>query len=297
MKPHTLTIRDKSLWERALSVRPHALSGYSFTNIFIWRRLFDIEWRVIRERLCLFFRNKAGCFMPVPPSGDPDAEVFEACFEAMEETNRNPAVSRIENVEALDAKFFHTIGWRTYEKSREYLVSTSATAGLRGDAFKHQRHLRNFFVKNFDGSLRDYTRADRKGVEALYAGWSSERKARHRDPVYQAMLEDSFGALRELLKSSEELGVTAKVVVIDDEIQAFTSGVALSKDVFCVNFEIVNLSFKGLAQYIFSAFAGTLSGYRLLNLMDDSGIDNIKRTKMSFKPLEVIPSLTAVKDT
>jgi hypothetical protein len=67
----------------------------------------------------------------------------------------------------------------------------------------------------------------------------------------------------------------------------------LNHDTFCILYEITDLSVKGLAQFIFREFSRELKGYRYLNIMDDSGLENLKQVKLSYKPVRLIPSFTA----
>ena len=294
MELHPLTPNDKATFDQYARKQPHALSSYAFANIFIWRPLFDISWALINKKFCLFFENKIGMFMPLPPLGGFDQGTLETVFEIMQEANNNKDVSRIENVETGDFGFFQAPRFRTFEKSKEYIVRQDDIANYRGQKFKHQRASYNFFKKNNAGQLRDYTCDDQEAVRTLYSRWMKVRMSKNSDSVYQAMLEDSFKAFKELLLYWEDLEVKAQVVVCDGEISAFTSGVSLPNRSFCINFEIANLSYKGLAAYIFSEFAKTLESSPEINIMDDSGIENIRRTKMMFKPARQISSHTAL---
>lgn len=295
MQTQPLTLKDRTLFERHRLMAPHTLAVYSFASVWMWRSCFDIRYAFVHNALCLFFQDKAGCFMALPPLGERDAGVLDACFRHMESINHNPDISRIENVEEAERPFFEESGWRVYEKSKDYLVSRCAIATLRGDRLKHKRNLYNAFVKRGSAAFRDYAPSDKKAVLKLYRRWQKERSAKYDDRIYRAMLEDSFGALRCMLDDIAYLGVTAKVVEIDGRVVAFTSGCPICPDIFCIHFEIADLAYKGLAQYIFTMFARSLSGFAQLNIMDDSGLANIRRAKGSFHPTQLVPSLTAVK--
>lgn len=291
---HSLNINDKLLFNRFLGQDPHALSCYSFENIFIWRSLFNIRWVKIDDALCLFFKDDVGMFMPLPPLGKRSKKVLDICFSVMEEFNHNKDISRVENIEEKELAFFKDSKYRFYEKSQEYIVAQKDIASYRGDRFKHKRALANFFKKNTRYEIRDYTPGIKDDVLALYCRWMKERKSKNIDSIYCAMLEDSFKALGELLIHYEKLDVRAKVVFCDRTLAAFTSGVSISDSIFCVNFEIADLSFKGLAAFIFSAFTESLKKYAWINIMDDSGIENIKKTKLMFKPVKILSSYTAL---
>ncbi len=98
------------------------------------------------------------------------------------------------------------------------------------------------------------------------------------------------------ISNFQELGLIGKVVRINDEVQAYTFGYELNRDTFCILFEISKLSIKGLAQYIYREFCKELlHTYKWINAMDDSGLENIKRVKLSFHPTKLIPSYNITK--
>jgi len=67
MKLNKLTLKDKKLFTEFLSLKTHRLSVHAFTNIYIWGGLFEIYWAKILDSLCLFFKDKIGCFLYLSP--------------------------------------------------------------------------------------------------------------------------------------------------------------------------------------------------------------------------------------
>jgi len=232
--------------------------------------------------------------MPLPPLGARSKKVLDVCFSVMEEFNHNKDMSRIENIEEKELAAFKNLNYRFYEKGQEYIVAQKDIASYRGVRFKHKRALANFFKKNTRYEIRDYSDSLKEEVLALYCRWMKERMSKNKDSIYCAMLEDSLKALKELLAHYGELDARAKVVFCDHGLAGFTSGAPISDSIFCINFEIADLSFKGLPAFIFSAFAESLEKYAWINIMDDSGIENIKKTKLTFKPARILSSYTAL---
>ncbi len=249
---------------------------------------------MVRGALCLFYDGRVGPvvggmnrFMPIPPLGRYDALTLEACRAMMAAVNGESLVSRIENLTAEDLGLFKKSSWRIYEKGPEYVVRQPDVAFLRGERLKHRRNLYNRCIKNVPARLRDYRPRDRGGVLALYRRWAQGRRARYDDPVYRRMLEESRRALEYMLASLLKLDVVAKVVEADARIIAFTSGDYISPDVFCVSFEVADPRYPGAAQFIASGLARVLS-CRLINIMDDAGLANLRKSKLLMKPV-VIP--------
>jgi uncharacterized protein len=291
VKLKKLSLNDKKTLKKFLGCADHELSVYGFENIHIWKGLFDIYWTIIGDNLCLFFRDRIGCFLYLPPLGRNLApDVLDDAFRIMDEYNTNPAVSRIENVEETDTGLYRKWGYACCHKSSDYLYKRSEMAGLQGDRFKAKRNRVNYFTNNYKFEYLDYSSRYRGECLKLYADWMKSRKLQDSDPVYKGMLGDSGVSLKILLKDNKDLDVIGRVIKADSRIRGFTFGFELNKETFCVLFEITDLSFKGLSQYIFRRFCQELKGYRYINSMDDSGLPNLRKVKLSYHPVRLIPS-------
>jgi uncharacterized protein len=295
MELSRFTFDEKKLFESYLGRVSHVLAAYCFVNVFVWRCLYDIRWCESGGKFCLFYQDRAGGFMPLPPLGQkPEASFLNSCFDVMASMGSNPQMARIENIEEKDIRYFEQCGFSVYEKSCDYIVRREAIASLKGQRLKHRRNLYNFFTKNTKAVFRDYQVSDRVAVEALWGRWKASRLASGRDRFYSGMLEDNGRAFQELLEKKVISSCVAKVVTVDDKVVAFTSGARVSEDVFCVNYELADPSFKGLSQFVFTELAKSIP-HAQINMMDDAGIASLKEAKLLLGDVERVPSWTAVR--
>ncbi len=286
-----LTLKDKKLVDNFLSLSQHELSVYAFVNIYIWKGLFEISWAVIKKSLCIFFRDKLGCFLYLPPlSRNLKTEAAEECFRIMDKFNANPAVSRIENVQEKDLGFFRSLGFQAVNKSFDYLCRRMDLVNLTGNRFKSKRAAYNYFRKNYKFKYLAYSANYREDCLKLYQSWRRNRESAYKDKIYQGMLEDNFIALKVFLDNYKNLNCLGRIVKIDRQLKAFTFGFRLNNETFCILYEITDLKIKGLAQYIFRQFCSELKGYKYINIMDDSGLENLKKVKLSYHPQRLIPN-------
>ena len=72
---------------------------------------------------------------------------------------------------------------------------------------------------------------------------------------------------------------------------AYTFGYPLNEQTFCVLFEIADLFCSGLGVFIFREFCrdAALTPYKFINVMDDFELNNIQRTKDSYRPVVLFP--------
>ena len=271
---------------------PAELSRYAFAPHYIWQNFFDFYWAIIDDQFCLFANQDGDCFMPIPPMGASlNQEVIRQAYAFLLETNRAKQIARIENVPACLIPSFQEMGFHTVQKETEYLYETTNLIQLKGDRYKSKRAAYNALIRNHPAAqLQPYQPAHLGGCLALYESWRQERGAQSRDDIYQAMLEDSRHSHRTGLTHYEELGLVGRVVFIDGVLKGYTFGYPLNSEIFCILFEVTDLRIKGLAQFLFREFCREQSAYRWINTMDDSGLENLKRVKLSYRPAKQLSS-------
>lgn len=296
MRLKVLSIKDKGIINEFLGLSRHRLSVYAFENIYIWRGLFDIYWSIIEDGLCVFFKDNTGAFLYLAPLGSKkSAGLVKKVFAILDRFNGNKEISRIENVEEADVDFYRASGYDCRLKSCDYLCARASLVKLAGNRFKSKRACFNYFIKHYDFEYLPFSPKDSGGCLDLYDIWKGQRESRVNDPVYRGMLDDSLICLGRMLKDYRSLDLTGRVVKMGKKIKAFTFGFRLSPDTFCILYEITDLSIKGLSQFIFRRFASELEGYDYVNVMDDSGMENLKNVKLSYRPVELIPAYIAAR--
>lgn len=291
VKLQRLMPRDKELFNRFLGLLSHELSAYIFLNIYIWKGIFDIYWTLIDESLLCFFKDKMGFFLYLSPlSKNLKPEVVKEGFRIMDCFNKNKAISRIENVEENELSFYQDLGFMCKDKPGDYLYKRMDLAELQGNNFKSKRSSFNYFLKHYQFEYLPFSFEYRFDCLKLYDVWVKTRLLRNQDSVYQGMLEDSRKCLNVMFDHLDLLDVVGRVVRINREIKAFTFGFRLNPDTFCILYEITDLSVKGLSQFIFRHFCSELKDYKFINIMDDSGLENLRRVKLSYHPAKLIPA-------
>ncbi|MDD5565942.1 MAG: phosphatidylglycerol lysyltransferase domain-containing protein [Candidatus Omnitrophica bacterium] len=292
-----LKLKDRGVFEKHLRFSQHELSVYAFENIYIWRGLFEIRWALIAGALCVFFKDAIGCFLYLAPLCRKMPQGgLQKIFSVMDMYNKNPAFSHIENIEEADLAAFPPDTYRIKAKGVEFVCKRTDLAGLKGDAFKSKRWAANYFTSHTDRiEYVTYTDALKAACLRLYEEWATGRRQDHTDPLYRAMLEDNYSALQVLLKDFRHFKFLGRVVKIGGRVQAFTFAFPLTQKTLCVAYEIANLDYKGLAQFMFRQLCRELSEYEYINIMDDSGLESLRQVKLSYRPLRCAPSFIVTR--
>ncbi len=291
-----LSLKDKALFEEYLrGPRVNHLSAYSFVNIFIWSDILNILWRVIDDNLCVFAGQDDIFFLLLPPLGLVKSEkaVLES-LKILDSLNKGGTASRIENIHEEDLEFFSRLGLKIRQKAEEYICLKEDLVSLKGNKYKDKRATYNYFVKNYRFKFRPFELEDMDTCLDLYFKWSRMRMGAVRDNYFAALIEDSLFAQRRAMMYYQELGLLGKTVEIDpalarkggveERLVGYTFGYPLNEDTSCVLFEITDLTKKGLSSFIFREFSRELKEYKYINLMDDSGLLNLRKVKLSYHP-------------
>lgn len=291
-----LELEDKATIEKYLLLKDHSLSAFSFANIYIWKELFKINWEIIDGALCIFMQDDVACFMHLPPLGEISRGIIDRCFKIMDAKNANKSFSRIENAEKSDLDYCKMFDLASRFRFNEYLYLKKNLISLSGNDYKSKRSAYNYFVKNYKFKIQNFQPDFQDECLALFKNWAARRKAKNSDPIYQKMLEDNYSTHSLAMKHYKSLGLVGRIIKIDDKIKAYSFGFKLNKDTFCVLFEVTDLEVKGLSQFIFREFVRELNGFSLINVMDDSGLENLKEVKASYKPTRLEPSYAITRN-
>lgn len=299
-----LKLSDRNLFERFLCFDEYQLSTYNFSNIFIWKDHFRIFYTVLNEYLCVFFKDKNSCFMYFPPLpgnigktpglmesvGKISLSVINNCFAIMDSFNINKDMSRIENVEEKNLAPCQSYGYIYSAKLGDYLYKRKDIAFLNGNKFKSKRACYNYFIKHYDFQFRPFLRQDTDACLALYQLWVKQREDKFTDSTYRTMLDDSLLCQKVAMENFLELSLVGYVIKIKDRIVGYTFGSPLNSKTFCIFFEICDLTCRGISQFIFSQFCRQMSDYQYINIMDDSGLENLRKVKLSYRPICIVPN-------
>lgn len=302
MKLQPLVLNDKPIFDAYMGQADPCLSSYAFAPLYIWRDHFTFYWAKAAEYLCVFAKQHDDYFMPIAPvpseTANPDylSAVNEA-YQFMLESSRHPHIARIENVPEAMLSFFQKNGFCGTLKEHEYLYDTEALSRLSGNPYKSKRSAYNAFIRRYPSLvLRPYCPTDREACFARYAAWQTTRAGQADDAVYRAMLDDSRSAHRTTITDADALGLLGRVVRLNGEIKGYTFGYPLTADTFCILCEVADLGVKGLAQFIYREFCRELMPtYKWINAMGDSGLENLRRVKRSYRPTRLIPSYNIVR--
>lgn len=232
--------------------------------------------------------------MPIPPLGEvPLKETAATAFEMLNRLNDDPLNGRIENLDLTDCSDLDLWRFNRKLKSWDYLYDRLKLSELKGNRYKGKRNPFNSFTKQHRPRYLPFSTKDLTRCLELYDQWMEKKKRNltHEEDDYEAcLLEDSRKAHQRMMNEFEMLGLIGRVVWIESEIRGYIFGAELNASTLIVIAEVTELSVKGLAQYIFRTFCEEMDRYHWINVMDDSGLDSLRKVKESYFPDFLAPA-------
>lgn len=165
--------------------------------------------------------------------------------------------------------------------NKDYIYLKRDLSELKGDRYKDKRNLCNYFEKNYSYKTIGLLPSDEHLI--LDNKWAGNKTN-----TYQRQLaEDSFFFHRRAFIDFNKLGLEGIEIRIDNKLTAYTFGFG-REDTFYILGEIADQNYKGINQFIFREFCRLLpSSYIYINTMDDSGIEGLRRNKLSYRPIQM----------
>ena len=290
MKSKTSCSLSKTRFDDYATHEPQTLSGFHYASLAGWEDFFTFETEIINESLCIFARQNLGVFMILPPLGKWDSTTIECCFLHMKKTNKPGKFSRIENVPLQYINRFPSDRYDLDKRGYEYCYFKEDIMALEGQAYRSKRNDYNHFVAENNPCFLPYENSMKEECLALFDQWVLGRQ-KNPDDIYQTMIQENRLVHARLMEQAEELGLIGRIVMVKEKIVAYTFGYALTSSVFCDLLEITDLPLRGASAYIFRKFCRdqALAPFRFINCMDDFGMPNVGRAKMSYQPTFLLP--------
>lgn len=294
-----LSLNDRALFKSYFEKAAHSgLSAYSFEYLFAFSDIINTLWKVIDESLFVFYDTGDDFFMPIipvmPGNRSIDEKTMSFGIELMSKISKNPP--RIENIPKECVPIFKNMDFKIKKSEDEFILSCKSASELKGDVFKSKRALYNHFVKNTSYKFKDFDDSVMAECLNLYKIWEKGGIKKYGvDSFFKNLAEDGMLMHKKILENYNNLGLKGAFLEVGGNIAAYTVGFPLDKETFVVLLEITDQQYKGISEFISAEFAKLLKDFTYINIMGDSGLSNLKKTKMSYHPVKTIPVFSAEK--
>jgi hypothetical protein len=257
---------------------------YAFTNLCIWGRQ---RATVINDYLVLFSHFDRRAVYPFPAGKGELKPVMDAIIEDAHERGIACCITGLsqENMDQLERLYPGKFTFQCDRDSFDYVYNIDDLADLKGRKYQKKRnHINKFRSLYPDWRTEVMTAVDIPAVREMCKQWFESRQKM--DPTGSYTLEQV--ALERAFEHFVELGLEGMLLMVDEQIVAFSIASRLSTDTFDVHFEKALEDIDGAYTTINQAFAQHLRDkypeLRYLDREEDMGLEGLRKAKLSYYP-------------
>jgi len=298
-------------------------SAHTLLANYIWRNTHNISWEVIGDYLMIASygtleteEKEYYISFPLTKTGTYDTESLKYTIsetrKRFKEKGRNPEMSLIPGSLAhyLSDIYGDEVELIHERDDDDYIYLRSDLETLSGRKLHGKKNHLNQFLKTYDFTYEEITEDN---VEEVWEYIQSKNayKLGETPEEYKEILELENVAIKEMLKfkglkdtdavpsnSNYHPGILSGVIRVDNEIVACEIAEYQNtekKDTVLVHVEKADDRLKGLYQAINNEFVKRLPPeVEYLNREEDMGLENLRNTKLSYKPYKMGEKYTCV---
>lgn len=280
-EPISLDKQNKYL--KCFSQCSQKASDYSFVNLWGWAEVYGLYWAWSDQIVWIkqTIPNEV-LWAPVTSWSEIDwNRYFNEYFEISTTFQRIPEdlltlwKKRIGNRIIVEEARYH---W-------DYLYDVDELVQLKGNRFHKKKNLLNQFKKKYDSQFVPFDIEMIDMAAAMQEDWCTWRDCESSDA-----LAAENQVISRVLDSWQELeGLTGGVIIVDQQMAAYTIAEPLSEDTVVIHFEKGNADFKGIYQAINQMFL-EYSGkkHKTVNREQDLGDTGLRKAKLSYNPIDFL---------
>lgn len=294
LKISEINIDDKLYFDRYIKIADLRVSELNFTNFFMWRDYYKIQYSIVNDFLCIISMKDSGqpfCFFPIGDYGRTDELrcTLYILREYFSEMGWNFALRRVsaEQVAVLEklGLCYNSVEDRD---NFDYIYPVKSLATLAGKKLDGKRNHINKFKKLYTYEYEEITETNIADCKAILENWCVQRN--HTE-------DDSLVAERranlDLLDNYKLLKLKGAIIKVDGTPQAFTVGEQLNSDTVVIHIEKANADIHGLYPLINQQFlANEWTSAEFVNREQDLGLEGLRKAKLSYNPVSFVEKYT-----
>ena len=281
---HPLSLADRSLVWKYTENAGRRNCDLSFANLYAWRMLYRTE--VAEWGGFLVFRFYAdGHLAYLMPVGEGD---WCAILQALKEDacRLSHPLLLLGVCEDLMPQVEECMGEdcrvNANRDHADYIYLRESLAALSGKKLQAKRnHVNRFKALYPDYRYEELTDEWVPACLDLTRRWVESRQ----DEAEKRAVAAEAEAIQRALAHREELDLRGGVLLVGEQIAAFTYGAPICRDTFDVCVEKADVEFEGAYTVINKEFVSRLpEQYKYVNREEDLGVEGLRKAKLSYQP-------------
>ena len=301
-----ISIDNREILEQYLNGYEYKTSGLSFSAQYMWRDINKFSWDMMGEYMCIsgisHLELEDGIelpfmFPPLTATGEYDKEALrETIYKAKEhfEKKGQPFSLRLVPFHVMEIikEAVPEIHFIDDRPNYDYIYLTQELIDLKGKAFHSKKNHLNYFKKTYEYEYVELTSDMADDAMRFISDFNKRKEV----PAHEMeMLKMEEQAMEDVFKNIEAVGYSAGAILIDGNIEALAIGGKLGKKTITEHVEKANVEFRGLYQAINNEFCRNVAAKaKYINREEDMGIPNLRKAKLSYKPVKLIEKYIGV---
>jgi len=292
----SISLADKPVFDRYFRARRYENAHLNFTNLYMWRVAYQIEWAEAADALFIRAQWEGERFHLLPFCS---LRHFDAALAVLEQyTAAEGYRLRFHGLERCMVDWLEEFRperfvFQTERDNYDYLYRVRDLIELKGRKFHGKKNHINAFWREYPGAqykpLEGRTLLEQ--CREMLEEW-----CRRRDCSGEGILEYEKNAILEVLANFETLGCTGGVIQVDGRVEAFSFGERLNDDTAVIHVEKANPDLRGIYAVINQEFCRHAWQHLLyINREEDMGVPGLRQAKESYQPVRLIEKFGAVE--
>jgi len=291
-----ITIDKKELLDKYFKIQCIESSEFTFSNVFMWRKSYNIKYAIVND-LLVVFGGKTAQFATFPIGDTSCADKVQAAvveiLNYFEKTNQTAMIRMCseESVELLHKLFPEKFIITEDVNMFDYVYSIPELISLVGKKFHQKRNHINKFKSLYNYEYRKITTENLKDCMELFNRWCDLRTGDDIDVL------EGKEAFNDFIANLAQLNdVRGGGIYVDNKLVAFSFGEPLCAHTVVIHFEVADTEYQGAFPMINQQFLeNEWSGYDFVNREEDMGLEGLRRAKRSYNPIRMTKKFVATE--
>jgi len=302
-----ITIEQRCSLEEYLRGFDYKTSGLSFSALYMWRNINKFSWEIIGDYMCMagisHLELEQGIeepflFPPLTRTGKYQAaKLRETIYEAkriFEEKGQTFSIRLlpIHMVDIIKAACPNEMKYIDDRPNYDYIYKRQDLIDLKGREYHPKKNHLNYFKNNYK---YEYVALNSAMTGEAMKFIDAFNRRKEVPPHEMQLLKMEEEAMADVFGNLEQVGYLAGAIMIGGRIEAVSIGGYLGRNTVTVHVEKANIDYRGLYQAINNEFCKhAAANVKYINREEDMGIPNLRKAKLSYKPVKLLEKHIAV---
>lgn len=300
---HTLTLRDKKLFNDYFDKCNFSSYEYTFASLYLWRNFSNTKFLIIDNTLIVKKTEESfGTFFMIPYNYTPSNlnNILDFLLSYQKNNNSkcdsnnsslicNPGelylFGDVEEffIDDLKKHCAHNFEIVATPEDYEYVYSTDQLINLSGKKYHAKKNLYNYFSKNYNYKICNIdTPKIINDCLKLISCWEKNKTN------LCSELEIEHDVISDLLNNLNQLNLISIALYVDDVLVGFSIGEKCGETAI-IHIERCDISYKGVYSFLNKTFLEMYFKDTIyVNRQEDCGALGLRKSKQSYHPITFI---------